>query len=106
VKHATARAHANIALVKYWGKRDTALNLPAVSSLSLTLDRFWTETSVGPAVSDGVYIGGAPAPEAFAARTLAFLDTLIPGRPALRVDTRTVSPPVRASRRAHRALPR
>ena len=34
----TARACANIALVKYWGKRDAALNLPATGSLSLTLD--------------------------------------------------------------------
>ena len=33
----TARAGTNIALVKYWGKRDAALNLPAAGSLSLTL---------------------------------------------------------------------
>ena len=32
---ATAVAHANIALVKYWGKRDAALNLPSTGSLSL-----------------------------------------------------------------------
>ncbi|MBW2253476.1 MAG: hypothetical protein JRI25_02615 [Deltaproteobacteria bacterium] len=43
---ATARAHPNIALVKYWGKRDLVLNLPAVPSLSLTLDRFRTRTTV------------------------------------------------------------
>lgn len=45
----TARAHTNIALVKYWGKRaglTPGLNLPAVGSLSLTLDRFFTETTV------------------------------------------------------------
>ena len=37
----TAYAHTNIALVKYWGKRPGAvagLNLPAVGSISLTLD--------------------------------------------------------------------
>ncbi|MGJ3805270.1 diphosphomevalonate decarboxylase, partial [Limosilactobacillus fermentum] len=34
----TARAHTNIALVKYWGKRDAALMLPQTDSLSLTLD--------------------------------------------------------------------
>ena len=34
---ATALAHPNIALVKYWGKRDEALILPHQSSLSLTL---------------------------------------------------------------------
>ena len=38
-----ARACANIALVKYWGKRDAALNLPATGSLSLTLAALMTE---------------------------------------------------------------
>lgn len=65
---ATARAHANFALVKYWGKRDEALNLPAVGSLSLTLEGLWTRTRVefDPALdSDRVVIdgktGGSPA---------------------------------------------
>ena len=40
-----ARARANIALSKYWGKADRALNLPAVPSLSLTLDDLVTETT-------------------------------------------------------------
>ena len=40
--HATAIAHPNIALVKYWGKRDRGLNLPAVPSLSVTLAPFAT----------------------------------------------------------------
>jgi diphosphomevalonate decarboxylase len=43
---ATARAFPNIALVKYWGKRDEALMLPAAGSLSLTLDAFATTTTV------------------------------------------------------------
>ncbi len=42
----TARAHANIALVKYWGKRDRDLNLPAAGSLSLTLAALTTTTTV------------------------------------------------------------
>lgn len=41
-----ARAYTNIALIKYWGKRDEQLILPMNSSLSLTLDAFYTETSV------------------------------------------------------------
>ena len=41
-----ARAHANIALVKYWGKRALDRNLPAAGSLSLTLAALATETSV------------------------------------------------------------
>jgi diphosphomevalonate decarboxylase len=43
---AAARARSNIALVKYWGKRDAALNLPAVGSISITLDALWTDTEV------------------------------------------------------------
>jgi diphosphomevalonate decarboxylase len=42
----TATAGINVALVKYWGKRDAARNLPAVGSLSLTLDRPGTRTTV------------------------------------------------------------
>lgn len=43
---ATARAHPNIALIKYWGKRDDDLILPVAGSLSLTLDIFPTTTTV------------------------------------------------------------
>lgn len=43
---ATAQAQPNIALVKYWGKRDLALNLPAAGSLSITLDALVTRTEV------------------------------------------------------------
>jgi diphosphomevalonate decarboxylase len=43
---AKARARANIALAKYWGKSDVELNLPAVPSISVTLDPLITETTV------------------------------------------------------------
>jgi diphosphomevalonate decarboxylase len=43
---ATAQAHPNIALVKYWGKRDEALILPHQSSLSLTLAPLAVRTTV------------------------------------------------------------
>ncbi|MEM1081384.1 MAG: diphosphomevalonate decarboxylase, partial [Pseudomonadota bacterium] len=42
----SARAYANFALVKYWGKRDVDLNLPDVGSLSITLDALHTTTTV------------------------------------------------------------
>ncbi|AYF92642.1 diphosphomevalonate decarboxylase [Apilactobacillus bombintestini] len=45
-KKITARAHTNIALVKYWGKENESLIIPKNSSLSLTLDEFYTDTSV------------------------------------------------------------
>lgn len=50
---ATARACANIALVKYWGKRDSELNLPAAGSLSLTLGSLVTTTTVEIGAGDG-----------------------------------------------------
>lgn len=43
---AAARARSNIALVKYWGKADARLNLPAVGSISITLDALWSDTIV------------------------------------------------------------
>ncbi|MBI1946680.1 MAG: diphosphomevalonate decarboxylase [Deltaproteobacteria bacterium] len=77
---ATAYAHTNIALVKYWGKRDDggrSLNLPAVGSLSLTLDRFGTETTVElsqDAQGDSLVLDGTPRAGAELARVSAFLD--------------------------------
>ncbi len=77
----TARAGTNIALVKYWGKRDVALNLPAAGSLSLTLADFGCETTVRFAPdaadadgSDRIRLAGAPADPRFATRVRRFLD--------------------------------
>jgi diphosphomevalonate decarboxylase len=43
---ATAIANSNIALVKYWGKRDSNLILPHNSSVSMTLNSLNTRTTV------------------------------------------------------------
>jgi diphosphomevalonate decarboxylase len=42
----SAQAQPNIALIKYWGKRDAERNLPAVSSLSITLESLQTRMTV------------------------------------------------------------
>ncbi len=42
----TAWAPSNIALVKYWGKRDAELRLPLNASLSMTTDEAFTITTV------------------------------------------------------------
>jgi len=58
---ATAIAHPNIALIKYWGKRDDAQNLPAVGSLSITLGAMQSRTTVqfDPALrADRVVLNG------------------------------------------------
>ncbi len=46
MKKSTAIANANIALVKYWGKRDSRLILPQNSSISMTCDGLQTTTTV------------------------------------------------------------
>jgi diphosphomevalonate decarboxylase len=45
-KVGAALAHSNIALSKYWGKRDYPGNYPATPSLSVTLDALTTRTKV------------------------------------------------------------
>ena len=41
-----ATARANIALIKYWGKADSNINIPATGSISITLDALCSETVV------------------------------------------------------------
>jgi diphosphomevalonate decarboxylase len=41
-----ARARANFALVKYWGKARSRLNVPAVGSISITLESLWSDTQI------------------------------------------------------------
>jgi diphosphomevalonate decarboxylase len=42
----TSRANPNVALIKYWGNRDTALRLPANGSISMNLAGLETRTTV------------------------------------------------------------
>lgn len=75
---ASARAGANFALIKYWGKRDRALNLPDVGSISLTLEALHTETTVrfDPALAaDELVLDDESAPDR-APRISAFLDVI------------------------------
>jgi diphosphomevalonate decarboxylase len=46
---AAAFAPSNIALTKYWGKRDASLNLPLASSISIALAELGSFTVVSPA---------------------------------------------------------
>jgi len=74
---ATARAHPNIALVKYWGKADTAQNLPATGSLSMTLDVYPTTTTVrvDPSLTaDRVRLNGTDRDGVVADRVSRLLD--------------------------------
>jgi diphosphomevalonate decarboxylase len=89
----TARACANIALVKYWGKRDASLNLPAAGSLSLSLAALVTETRVdfdAALGNDLIELEGKPAGTAEAGRVTKFLD-LVRQRAGLTTRARVTS---------------
>ena len=101
MKSVRAVAHTNIALVKYWGKRDSSpadLNLPAVGSLSLTLDRLRSETTVCPAGHDSFTLNQEPAAGEVADKVLRHLDRVWqaaghPGpRPTCAVTSRNFLP--------------
>lgn len=92
---AIARAQPNIALVKYWGKRDVQRNLPATGSLSLTLDSLWTETSVeldAAAAGDSLRVNGNDSP-AMLPRVSRCLDHVLGSdRPRARVNSESNFP--------------
>jgi diphosphomevalonate decarboxylase len=72
---ATARAHPNIALVKYWGKRDAVRILPHQSSLSVTLAPLEVVTTVEfGAPADSVVLHGSEARGKERSRVLGLLE--------------------------------
>ncbi len=46
IMKATAKAPANIAFIKFWGKKDSKLNIPFSNTLSVSLDNVFTITTV------------------------------------------------------------
>ncbi|CAH0417102.1 diphosphomevalonate decarboxylase [Periweissella fabaria] len=76
-KKVTARAHTNIALIKYWGKKNPELIIPTTSSLSLTLDQFYTDTAVvfnSNLSHDELTLNGQPITDHTLLKTSTFLD--------------------------------
>ncbi len=74
---ATATANSNIALVKYWGKRNERLILPQNSSISMTLDKLHTTTTVefsGKNIKDEVVIDGKKSKGEELERVIEHLD--------------------------------
>jgi diphosphomevalonate decarboxylase len=78
MSEAVVVAHPNVALSKYWGKREGPGNVPAVPSLSVTLEGLTTRTRVrwesGSARGDRFVLDGRAHAREQAPKVFAFLD--------------------------------
>lgn len=75
----TAMAHPNLALVKYWGQRDAARQLPLNASISVNLSGATTTTTVqfdAALEQDELELNGAPPSPAALARVSAHLQRI------------------------------
>jgi len=92
----TAFAPVNIALCKYWGKRDPELNLPTASSLSISLGQLGSEVTLAPRQGRDRFTlnGRLLDPECvFARRASAFFDLFRPHKKLfLEVEARNTIP--------------
>lgn len=60
----STRANVNIALLKYWGKRDEELKIPYQTSIALTLDNLYTDTTImldSSLSTDELFLNGSRA---------------------------------------------
>ena len=78
----TAFAPTNIALIKYWGKRDQELMLPTTNSLSITLPDWGATTTVSLSENnfDSLHLNDTQVKRnsSFYERTIAFLNLIRP----------------------------
>lgn len=74
---ATALAHPNIAFIKYWGNRDSALRLPTNGSISMNLAGLHSKTSVSfsaDLAADSLTLNGSLTSGAALERVTRFID--------------------------------
>ncbi|MDO4436287.1 MAG: diphosphomevalonate decarboxylase [Cardiobacteriaceae bacterium] len=73
-----AFAPSNIALSKYWGKRNHTLNLPTNSSFSISLGNYGTHTQISPSDKDTFVLNGETiAPQsALFQKTFTFVERI------------------------------
>ena len=96
-KPVTVRSYANIAIIKYWGKKAEKEMVPATSSISLTLENMYTETTLSPlpadAKADAFYINGQLQNETEHAKMSKIIDRYRPeGAGFVRIDTENNMP--------------
>ena len=106
---AVARANTNIALVKYWGKRDAALNLPAVgiavAHARRTVDAYDASRSTASSAADTLVLNGGEADARATGRVAKLLD-LVRRAPASPSAPRSRAATTSRRRRAWRRRPR
>jgi len=88
MKKATALAHPNLAFLKYWGKRDSKLNIPLNNSISMNLGGVYTQTTVefDPSLpEDEVVVKGRDEAAKFDRRVSLHLDRI---RSIAQINTR------------------
>lgn len=79
MREVIARAPANIAFIKYWGKKNEKLRLPMNGSLSMNLSEVFTTTRVrfdDKLKIDTVHIDGKPAKEVDKYRVIAHVNRI------------------------------
>ena len=88
-KYSKKFAPANIALIKYWGKRDKKLNLPTHSSLSLSLANLGTITEIELSDKDQLFLNNQElSPDnKFYLRAFKFINLIRQGEEKLLVKT-------------------
>lgn len=96
-KPVTVRSYANIAIIKYWGKKKEKEMVPATSSISLTLENMYTETTLSPLAADAradeFYINGQLQNEAEHIKMRKIIDRYRPeGAGFVRIDTKNNMP--------------
>ncbi len=88
-KEATSFAPANIALIKYWGKRDNELNLPVTSSVSLSLSKGTHTKITSTNDCDTILLNGKECAKesTFSKRLINFLDLVRAPGTYFRIET-------------------
>ena len=84
-----AFAPSNIALTKYWGKRDNDIILPNTPSLSISLGHLGTTTTICPADHDVIIFNGRvlDSNDKIAKRILEFTDLIRPSNLCFKINT-------------------
>ncbi len=66
------KVNASLALIKYWGKKDAFLNIPATSSLAVSVDKFYSISELELSDQDEIILNSKPV--VFQNREKVFFD--------------------------------